>query len=56
MKDQFYTQKEVMEMLNVSESTLRRWRNNKVIPKPKKLGRRIVGWKIDEFEKWFLTV
>jgi predicted DNA-binding transcriptional regulator AlpA len=55
MKNTFYTQKEVMEMLDVSESTIRRWRNKKEIPQPTKIGRKVLGWKVEQFDKWFLA-
>ncbi|AXQ98997.1 helix-turn-helix transcriptional regulator [Pseudoalteromonas piscicida] len=48
----FYSLDEVMEMLHVSESTILRWRNDRLMPQPKKVGRRILGWDIEEFHNW----
>lgn len=48
----FYSLEQVMHMLSVSESTILRWRNNKTIPQPKKVGRRILGWDTKEFDDW----
>ena len=42
-----------MHILNVSESTILRWRHDKLIPQPKKIGRRVLGWKAEEFDEWF---
>lgn len=38
--------------LDISESTLWRWRKAGLIPKPMNLGPRIVGWRIDDIQDW----
>ncbi len=48
-----YSLEEVMQILHVSESTILRWRNEKLMPQPKKIGRRILGWKAEDFHEWF---
>lgn len=48
----YYSLEEVMAMLDVSESTILRWRNSKMMPPPKKVGRRILGWDIEQFHVW----
>ncbi len=52
MKKQFYNQQEVMEILGASESSILRWRKEHQIPEPIKIGRKILGWPIDKFDKW----
>jgi predicted DNA-binding transcriptional regulator AlpA len=55
MKSCFYSQQDIMNILGVSESTVLRWRNEKLIPEPTKIGRRILGWRIEPFDDWLQT-
>jgi len=53
MQKRFYAQEDIMMILNASESSILRWRKEKKIPEPVKIGRKILGWPIKEFEQWF---
>ncbi len=44
---------ELAEELNVSKTTLWRWRKEGSIPKPIHLGFRVVGWRREVIEAWF---
>ena len=52
MKTKFYSQEDVMQILDVSESTILRWRKDNLIPQPVKVGRRILGWNAEKFDEW----
>jgi len=52
MKSSFYSLQDVMGILEVSESTILRWRNEKLIPQPTKIGRKILGWNSEQFDIW----
>jgi predicted DNA-binding transcriptional regulator AlpA len=52
MQSRFYSLQEVMTILEVSESTVLRWRNEKLMPQPTKIGRRILGWNSEKFDTW----
>ena len=45
-------EKELVEMLGIDPSTVRRNVKAGVIPKPIKLGRRAVGWHRDDIRDW----
>jgi predicted DNA-binding transcriptional regulator AlpA len=55
MNKKFYTQEEVKQILNASDSSLLRWRKENEIPEPVKIGRKILGWPIIQFDEWFKT-
>ncbi|MCW8093397.1 helix-turn-helix transcriptional regulator [Alteromonas sp. ASW11-130] len=48
----FYSLKEVQEILNVTDRTLLRWRRQNIISEPLRIGRKVVGWPIADFENW----
>lgn len=46
----FIRKKELCAILGVSRATLERYVAEGIFPKPRKLGKRIVGWRSDELE------
>lgn len=46
----FIRKKELCSILGVSRATLERYVAEGLLPKPRKLGKRIVGWRSDELE------
>jgi len=56
MKSSFYSLQEVMSILEVSESTVLRWRNEKLMPQPTKIGRKVLGWNTEKFDTWLQTL
>ena len=44
--------KDVVEIVGVSENTIRNWINQEIFPKPIKLGPRAVGWRSEQIEDW----
>lgn len=53
MNKEFIRVSELAEELNVSKTTLWRWRKTGNIPKPINLGFRVVGWRREVLEQWF---
>lgn len=43
---------DLSKALNISLTTLWRWRKMGLIPDPINLGPRIVGWRIDDIQNW----
>jgi len=56
MQSRFYSLQEVMAILEVSESTVLRWRNEKLMPQPAKVRRKLLGWHSEKFDTWLQTL
>jgi len=51
----FYRRATLEDMLGISRSTIYRLMQNGDFPRPIKLGRRAVGWKSEDIDKWLLV-
>jgi predicted DNA-binding transcriptional regulator AlpA len=49
-------QRELKKLLNISQSTLWRWRRKNLIPKPFLLGERTIVWELREINEWLNTM
>ena len=56
MNKRFYAKEDIMEILNASESSILRWRREQKIPEPIKIGRKVLGWPISDFEEWLTNI
>ena len=52
METQILRTNDVLARLNVSRSSLVRWRANGTFPQPVKLGPHAVGWRAETVERW----
>tara|TARA_R110001583_G_scaffold19264_1_gene75573 strand:+ start:1437 stop:1619 length:183 start_codon:yes stop_codon:yes gene_type:complete len=43
---------ELAELLGVSQTTVWRWRKQKILQEPIKLGSRLVGWRKEDIDEW----
>lgn len=48
--------KQVIELLSVSESTIRRYVKSGILPKPRKLSPRVVVWKYSDIKEYMDSV
>ena len=44
--------KEVAKMIGVHHSTIMRWVEQGIFPKPKKLGKRVISWDLEKLNKF----
>lgn len=56
MTIKFIRAAELSELLGISSTTLWRWRQQKIIPQPLALGKRIVGWQEEVIQEWLLDL
>ena len=52
LKKQIVRPKQLAQELNVSMSTLWRWRQQNKLPQPLRLGTRLVGWRREVIDEW----
>ncbi|MCW8199269.1 AlpA family phage regulatory protein [Verminephrobacter aporrectodeae subsp. tuberculatae] len=50
-----YRKKSLLEILEISESTLSRWIRNDDFPLARRLGGRAIGWMASEVQAWLDT-
>ena len=49
---QIYREREVLKMLSVSRTTLRRWMSTGNFPRPRQLGPHAIGWTEQDIKEW----
>ncbi|MCM8857908.1 MAG: AlpA family phage regulatory protein [Candidatus Thiodiazotropha sp.] len=47
---------DLASMLGVSQTTLWRWRRQKLMPQPLSLGPRMIGWRVTDIDSWLETI
>lgn len=55
MNQLIYRKKTLLELLQISETTLRRWMKDEDFPMARQLGPRAVGWVATEVQVWLET-
>lgn len=55
MQPLIYRKKTVLQMFDISASTLRRWMEDADFPRPVQLGPRAVGWPAEQCHEWLKT-